>query len=210
MNPQRRLMLGAIAALTLLAGVMHYAGAPALPAFGIAAAALAGLAWWPRSRPSRWASASAPRSPASFANALLVLGLVIVAGARQSEDSIMRFSPRLPNDTATLLLLAGFIIVLVGLSAASHDKASDDVVAISAIASVLLRATYSVWVAGYLRTGSAAAPTESHGEGGMPLRSAIVMLAFAGSARPSCRIGSSPRCGPRSISSASRRSSRVS
>jgi Ca2+:H+ antiporter len=45
MNPQRRLMLGAIAALTLLAGVMHYAGAPALPAFGIAAAALAGLAW---------------------------------------------------------------------------------------------------------------------------------------------------------------------
>ena len=36
-----------------------------------------------------------------FANALLVLGIVIVAGARQSEDGLMRFQVRLPNDTAT-------------------------------------------------------------------------------------------------------------
>ena len=47
-------------------------------------------------------------------NALLVLGLVIVAGARRESDRIMRFSPRLPNDTATLLLISTFIIVLVG------------------------------------------------------------------------------------------------
>ena len=39
-------------------------------------------------------------------NALLVLGLVIVAGARRAPDGVMRFSPRLPNDTATLLLIA--------------------------------------------------------------------------------------------------------
>src|SRR3981081_419703 len=45
-------------------------------------------------------------------NALLVLGLVIVAGARHAHDGVMRFSPRLPNDTATLLLVASFIIVL--------------------------------------------------------------------------------------------------
>src|SRR5271165_7386634 len=38
-----------------------------------------------------------------FANALLVLGLVIVVGARRSDDGLMRFSRRLPNDTATLL-----------------------------------------------------------------------------------------------------------
>ena len=38
-------------------------------------------------------------------NALLVLGLVIVAGARREGDGIMRFNPRLPNDTATLLLV---------------------------------------------------------------------------------------------------------
>ena len=36
----------------------------------------------------------------------------------------MRFSARLPNDTATLLLIASFIIVLIGLTNASHDPAS--------------------------------------------------------------------------------------
>src|SRR5947209_2728352 len=44
-------------------------------------------------------------------NALLVLGLVIIAGARRARDGVMRFSPRLPNDTATLLLTSTFIIV---------------------------------------------------------------------------------------------------
>src|SRR5437868_2519060 len=46
-------------------------------------------------------------------NALLVLGLVIVAGAlrERRRDGIMRFSARLPNDTATLLLVSSFIIV---------------------------------------------------------------------------------------------------
>ena len=52
-----------------------------------------------------------------LANALLVLGLVIVVGARRSPDGIMRFSKRLPRDTATLLYVCVFIIVLLGLSA---------------------------------------------------------------------------------------------
>src|SRR3954466_9801738 len=43
-----------------------------------------------------------------FANALLVLGAVIIVGARR--DGIMRFRPRLPQDTATLLLSASFVI----------------------------------------------------------------------------------------------------
>ena len=51
-----------------------------------------------------------------FANALLVLGLAIVAGSISARDGVMRFRKRLPNDTATLLLLAVFIIVLLGLS----------------------------------------------------------------------------------------------
>ena len=37
-------------------------------------------------------------------------------GRAPAEDGVMRFQPRLPNDTATLLLLAVFIIVLLGLS----------------------------------------------------------------------------------------------
>src|SRR5438067_3754941 len=54
-----------------------------------------------------------------FANALLVLGLVIVVGAQRADDNCMRFGPRLANDTATLLLLCNFIIVLIGLSLGS-------------------------------------------------------------------------------------------
>ena len=56
-------------------------------------------------------------------NALLVLGLVIVAGARRERDGIMHFSPRLPNDTATLLLVASFIIILIGLTHSAGDPA---------------------------------------------------------------------------------------
>src|ERR687885_2944069 len=51
-----------------------------------------------------------------FANALLVLGIVIVVGARRAPDGTMRFRRRLPNDTATLLLVTSFIIVIVGLA----------------------------------------------------------------------------------------------
>src|SRR5436190_12266604 len=59
-----------------------------------------------------------------LANALLVLGLVIVAGSRASDDEYMRFRTRLPNDTVTMMVLSTFIIVLVGLSVAAHDPAS--------------------------------------------------------------------------------------
>ena len=87
-----------------------------------------------------------------FANALLVLGLVIVAGARQSEDGVMRFQVRLPNDTATLLLLAVFIIVLLGLSDEVGDRASQHQVAISSIGAVCLLGVYAAWLWSYLRT----------------------------------------------------------
>ena len=53
-------------------------------------------------------------------NALLVLGLVIIVGAQRQKDGVMRFGKRLPNDTATLLLVASFIIVLVGLADSSE------------------------------------------------------------------------------------------
>ena len=73
-----------------------------------------------------------------FANALLVLGLVILTGAWRSRDGVMRFAPRLANDTATLLLLAVFIIVLLGASDQVGDRASSHLVAISAVGAVVL------------------------------------------------------------------------
>jgi len=81
----------------------------------------------------------------------------------------MRFKRRLPNDTATLLLLAVFIIVLVGLSLGSHDTASTHVKTISAIAAVALLAVYLSWVVPYVRgtAGHRLGGARRHG-GGAP------------------------------------------
>src|SRR3954467_5076880 len=59
-----------------------------------------------------------------FANAMLVLGIVLIVGARKG-GGMMRFSKRLPNDTTTLLILACFIIVIVGLSVSSSAPAAE-------------------------------------------------------------------------------------
>jgi Ca2+:H+ antiporter len=90
-----------------------------------------------------------------FANALLVLGLVIVVGARRADGGVMRFSHRLPRDTSTLLLATVFIIVVLGLSLASHDPASHHVEAISAVGAVSLLIVYLAWVVPYLRSDDA-------------------------------------------------------
>ena len=82
-------------------------------------------------------------------NALLILGVAIIAGARQSADGIMRFSPRLPNDTSMLLLLAVFIIVLLGISIQVGDKAADNALQISIIGAVCLLVVYAGWVWDY-------------------------------------------------------------
>jgi Ca2+:H+ antiporter len=90
-----------------------------------------------------------------LANALLVLGLVIVVGARRAPDGMMRFSKRLPRDTATLLQVTVFIIVLLGLSLGAHDPASHHVQAISAVGAVCLLIVYLAWVVPYLRSDAA-------------------------------------------------------
>ncbi len=87
-----------------------------------------------------------------LANALLVLGLVIVVGARRSPDGTMRFSKRLPRDTATLLQVTVFIIVLLGLSLAAHDPASHHVKGISIVGAICLLVVYMAWVVPYLRS----------------------------------------------------------
>ena len=94
-----------------------------------------------------------------FANALLVLGLAIVLGAREARDGVMRFAARLPRDTATLMLIAVFVIALMGLSLSSGDRASRHTEAISAIGAIVLLAVYLSWVVPYVRG-------EGEGEGG--------------------------------------------
>jgi Ca2+:H+ antiporter len=93
-----------------------------------------------------------------FANGLLLLGLAILAGALTSRDAVMRFEPRLPNDTATLLLLSIFVIVLLGLSEVAGDRASEHQVAISIVGALCLLGVYLTWLLGYLRTDPAQRP----------------------------------------------------
>ncbi len=133
-----------------------------------------------------------------LANALLVLGLVIVVGARRSPDGIMRFHRKLPRDTATLLQVTVFIIVLLGLSLAAHDPASHHVKAISAVGAVCLLVVYLAWVVPYLRSdkapgeGEAAEPAKEadqaeprqepkHGPR-LPLALTLTLLLCAGAA----------------------------
>ncbi|MBJ7348898.1 MAG: hypothetical protein JHC87_10055, partial [Thermoleophilaceae bacterium] len=208
--------LSLFAAVTLsvvFAGVAHFAGAPDLLAFGLAAVALAGVAWMV-SFGTEELGTRLPPGPTGllqstlgnlpelfvvlfalragevvvaqtsilgsiFANALLVLGLTIVIGARKSDDGIMRFSTRLPKDTATMLLVTTFTIVLVGISLATQDRASDDVESISVIAAVVLLAIYGAWVVPYARNSG----DHGHIAAGAPrisLRLTLIILGLAG------------------------------
>jgi Ca2+:H+ antiporter len=123
-----------------------------------------------------------------FANALLVLGLVIVVGARRSDDGLMRFSKRLPRDTATLLQVTVFIIVLLGLSLGAHDPASHHVKAISAVGAVCLLVVYLAWVVPYLRADgrpedSSEQPEQSEARTPrLSLGSTLALLVVAGAA----------------------------
>jgi Ca2+:H+ antiporter len=109
-------------------------------------------------------------------NALLVLGLVIIAGARRG-GGIMRFSPRLPNDTATLLFGSTFIIVLIGLLDAAHDPASHHTKTISIIGACAILLVYGSWMRQYL--GSERGVARS-GAARIRLGVAIALLAAAG------------------------------
>jgi Ca2+:H+ antiporter len=210
----RRLLLGAITALTAAAGVMHFGDAPPVPSFVVAGLALAGIAWVvsfaTEEVGERFGAAATGVLQSTlgnlpeffvvvfalsagevvvaqfsiigsiFSNALLVLGLVIVAGAWRTDDGVMRFSARLPMDTTTLLLLTSFIIVLVGLAGETHDAAADDVGTISVIAAILLLGTYVVWVFGYLRSEGERGGASGHASGALPLRVSVTLLAASG------------------------------
>jgi Ca2+:H+ antiporter len=116
-----------------------------------------------------------------FANALLVLGLAIVVGAQSSGDGVMRFQKRLPNDTATLLLLSVFLIAILGLSDQVGDKASQHQVAISVIGAVCLLIVYGAWLFGYLKADLEAGHEETEpAHTVLPFPWAVGLLATAG------------------------------
>ena len=114
-----------------------------------------------------------------FANALLVLGIVIVVGARVG-DGCMRFNPRLPRDTTTLLLLAVFTIVIIGQAVAQDSKAASHVNEISIAGAVALLVVYTIWVSGYLKTDRPREDALEESHTTIPLPTTIVLLSVAG------------------------------
>jgi Ca2+:H+ antiporter len=113
-------------------------------------------------------------------NALLVLGLVLIAGALQAQDRVMRFSARLPNDTATLLLVASFIIILVGLAISSNDPASHHTRTISIVGAVVILVVYVTWLVQYLRSGGH--PEEGTEAPRLSIGLSVGLLAIGGTA----------------------------
>src|SRR3954451_144170 len=211
---RRGLLLGAIAALTVLTGVLHYATSNDVATFIVGLFALGGLAWvvgvGTESVGARFGPAATGVLQSTlgnlpelfivvfalkageivvaqtsilgslFANGLLVLGLAIVAGAREASDGVMKFSPRLPNDTAVLLLLASFLIVALGVSDSVGDRSSRHEVAISVIGAVVLLSIYAFWLVGYLRGDAAAEPAVEQAAHHVPFTRALVLLAASG------------------------------
>jgi Ca2+:H+ antiporter len=110
-------------------------------------------------------------------NALLVLGLVIIVGARRAPDGVMRFGSRLPNDTATLLLISTLIIILIGLADSAHDPASHHVRAISVIGAVAILVVYASWLIPYLRSPTGASPSV---QARLSLTTGVGLLVLAG------------------------------
>jgi Ca2+:H+ antiporter len=212
LTARQRLILALVAALTLAAGVMHYAGASPTATFVVAALALAGLAWIVSFATEQVGERFGPAITgfmqstlgnlpeffivifalsagetvvaktsligSLFANALLVLGIVIVVGAR-AGDGVMRFGRRLPNDTTTLLLLAVFIIVIIGISVQSSAPAAHHVKALSITGAVCLLVVYFVWISSYLR-GDEPRELAHDRMPVVPLTLSLVMLAASG------------------------------
>jgi Ca2+:H+ antiporter len=93
----------------------------------------------------------------------------------------MRFHARLPNDTATLLMLVVFIIAILSTSVSLGDRASDNAVAISTIGALLILGVYGTWLVSYLRMGAKeeAAVGDAH-HASLAFGPGLALLAAAG------------------------------
>jgi len=82
---------------------------------------------------------------------------------------------------STLLILAVFLISILGLSDQVGDRASHHQVEISVVGAICLLVVYGAWLVGYLRsdrTSEAALVEPKHGA--LPFQLAIVLLAVSG------------------------------
>ncbi len=118
-----------------------------------------------------------------FSNGLLVLGFVLIAGSLVAKNRVMRFSAQLPNDATTLLLVASFLIVLLGLVNSSHNIASQHTQTISIVGAAAILLVYGVYLHQYLRGSKpepAADTPRPSARTGPPLAYGLTLLITAG------------------------------
>jgi Ca2+:H+ antiporter len=112
-------------------------------------------------------------------NALLVLGLVLITGSSRERSGLMRFGAGLPNDTATLMLIASLTIVLIALVSGSHDPAGAHVQTISIVGAGAMLVVYGIWMRQYLRADQAPRG-ETAERPRIAMRTAAILLVGAG------------------------------
>lgn len=120
-------------------------------------------------------------------NALLLLGIVLVTGSAREHGGVMRFHARLPNDTATLMLIASLTIVLIALVTSSGVQNGRHVETISVVGAVAMLAVYAIWMRQYLLgerqrvLGTSGRRPDAEPEAPrLALRTAILLLIMAG------------------------------
>jgi Ca2+:H+ antiporter len=112
-------------------------------------------------------------------NALLVLGLVLMTGSARERSGVMRFRTGLPNDTATLMLIASLTIVLIALVSGAHDAAARHVQTISIVGAGAMLVVYAIWMRQYLRADEAPQGEDAE-RPVVSMRTALVLLVAAG------------------------------
>lgn len=117
-----------------------------------------------------------------LANALLLLGIVIVVGARHADDGVMRFSRRLPNDAVTLLIVMLFAVVFSSSALKLGDGATSAgaVRTVSIVSAALLLAVYGTWLVSYLRPNARRAQQREASRARVALMPALALLMLGG------------------------------
>ena len=133
-----------------------------------------GRARWSSRRPRSSAPCSRTRSSSSASSSS--------PAASTSSDGVMRFSVRLPKDNAILLMLASFLIVILGISTASERPR------LSSRRGDLDRRRRRaprhllVWIVDYLRSDMPGEPSHTEPALSLPGRSSLLAVAGVGAA----------------------------
>src|SRR6266576_1400184 len=146
-------LISLIAVVTAAAGAAHYSDATPLLTFGISTLALAGLAWIVSFATEQVGERFGPAITGFLQSTLgnLPEFFIVIFALSAGETVVAQTSLIGSILVNALLVLATFVIVLVGLAISSHDPASHHVQGISIIAAISILIVYIAWLEGYLR-----------------------------------------------------------